>query len=338
MSTKSHFSVLGSSKVGLSLEFLASLQTASGMIPWFKGGRADPWNHSEGAIALAMGGRLEEAIRAADWLLGAQNGDGSWCHFYLSQGVAEPRRDTNTCSYAVLLVSLLDLLVDDKMLLTPYVEMALSGIDYVLRHQRSDGSIPWAVDPDGLGYPKSLVAASSSIFDSIAIAAMLNDKFQLRDPKIYEDSRKILGDSLIELGEAYQDTSNWAMDHYYPVLAGIDRSSNLTRGFLDQFYVQGWGIKCRLPNSWFTVAETAETAMAFHILGEEDLAHEIFSTIGKFRESSGGYLTGLVAPDGVSFPLNESSAYSVAAVVIASFIIGSKAERSLGRAILQLFS
>ena len=40
---------------------IAALQLPSGMILWFPGGHADPWNHVEAAMALSVGGRVAEA-------------------------------------------------------------------------------------------------------------------------------------------------------------------------------------------------------------------------------------------------------------------------------------
>ncbi len=46
---------------------IAELQLDNGMIEWFPGGHADPWNHVEAAMALVVG-RPEEAAEAAVWL------------------------------------------------------------------------------------------------------------------------------------------------------------------------------------------------------------------------------------------------------------------------------
>ena len=50
-------------------------------------------------MALAAGGRWAEVERAFDWLAPNQLADGSWCTFYLADGVIEPRRDPNVCAY-----------------------------------------------------------------------------------------------------------------------------------------------------------------------------------------------------------------------------------------------
>ena len=63
---------------------IAEWQLPNGMIPWFPGGHADPWNHVEAAMALALGGRRAEAERAYDWLRRLQRPDGSWHQYYLA--------------------------------------------------------------------------------------------------------------------------------------------------------------------------------------------------------------------------------------------------------------
>ncbi len=331
-------SLLGGAAFEASISFLESLQLKSGMIPWFKGGRADPWNHVEAAIALALGGRLDEAMAGARWLMEMQNVDGSWCHFYLSSGVAEPRRDTNTCSYPVVLVALLDRMIVDRRVIEPYVAMALRGLDYVIAHQRVDGSIPWAIDPNGDGHPTSLIAASSSMCDSLMVAADLSRRFGMGDSARYQDASNALKSSVSAMAGPYTDTSDWAMDHYYPLLGGINDSGSLTEGFLSRFYLPNWGIRCMLQNNWFTAAETAETAIALHIAGDEPLAQNVYLTLRRFRGTNGGYLTGMVSPTGASFPHLEQSSYSVAAVIISSCILAVKAGDSFGATILSLFA
>lgn len=329
-------SLMSNADLTKSLDFLAACQLDTGMIPWFKGGRADTWNHSEGAIALALGGRIEEALDALSWLRRMQNRDGSWSHFYLSNGVAEPKRDTNTCSYPVVVVALLDSLVDDNNLMGPYVEMVFSSIDFVLSHQDEKGSIPWAIDPDGNPHNSSLVAAASSVRDSLSIAASLAEKWGDGRSTSYRNAGLSLMESVSLRGSEYRDNSDWAMDRYYPHLAEIEAVSSLTGEFLNLFYVPGWGIRCRLPNNWFTAAETAEAAMAFHLRGELELAMELYSTLDIFRTGDGGYLTGLVGPLGESFPHQEKSSYSVAAVVIASYVLAAKPVGAIGDAIVSL--
>ncbi|MCB1029887.1 MAG: hypothetical protein KDA95_01030, partial [Acidimicrobiales bacterium] len=58
--------VISSADVGATVDAIAEWQLPNGMIPWFPGGHADPWNHVEAAMALALGGRVSEAERAYD--------------------------------------------------------------------------------------------------------------------------------------------------------------------------------------------------------------------------------------------------------------------------------
>ena len=46
------------------IESIRAVQLQDGMIPWFAGGHADPWNHVEAAMALTVGGALHEAEHA----------------------------------------------------------------------------------------------------------------------------------------------------------------------------------------------------------------------------------------------------------------------------------
>src|SRR2546430_1699641 len=91
--------LLSATDLSRTVDTIAEWQEPSGMIPWFPGGHADPWNHVEAAMALTVGGLRAEAERAYQWLVDTQHPDGSWCMYYLEAGVEQPRRNTNVCSY-----------------------------------------------------------------------------------------------------------------------------------------------------------------------------------------------------------------------------------------------
>jgi hypothetical protein len=78
---------------------IAEWQLPNGMIPWFPGGHADPWNHVEAAMALALGGRRTEAERAYEWLVSTQRPDGAWHQYYLADRVEQDKLDANVCAY-----------------------------------------------------------------------------------------------------------------------------------------------------------------------------------------------------------------------------------------------
>ena len=56
--------VLTASEVLDTAATIAELQLPSGMIPWFRGGHCDPWNHVETAMALDIAGLHAEAEQA----------------------------------------------------------------------------------------------------------------------------------------------------------------------------------------------------------------------------------------------------------------------------------
>ena len=69
---------------------IAETQLPSGLIPWFDGSHADPWNHTEAAMALTVGGFFAEAQKAYDWLAAEQLPSGAWHQYYW----ADPARSS----------------------------------------------------------------------------------------------------------------------------------------------------------------------------------------------------------------------------------------------------
>jgi len=65
------------SELQQTVDAIAEWQLPSGMVPWFPGGHADPWNHVEAAMALTLGGRDAAAERAFQWLADIQRPDGA---------------------------------------------------------------------------------------------------------------------------------------------------------------------------------------------------------------------------------------------------------------------
>ena len=50
-------------------------------------------------MALATGGRVAEAERAYEWLVGLQRADGSWHQYYLEDRVEQDKLDANVVAY-----------------------------------------------------------------------------------------------------------------------------------------------------------------------------------------------------------------------------------------------
>ena len=59
-------------KLNINLRAVSNLilknQKISGEIPWYNGGKTDPWNHVEAAMGLTTVGRFKEARQAFCWL------------------------------------------------------------------------------------------------------------------------------------------------------------------------------------------------------------------------------------------------------------------------------
>ncbi|MEZ4579785.1 MAG: hypothetical protein R2875_17760 [Desulfobacterales bacterium] len=78
---------------------LAKMQKASGEIPWSEGGKTDPWDHIEAAMGLCIGGYVDEARRAYEWLADIQLEDGAWYASYIDGKPLDRTRDTNVSTY-----------------------------------------------------------------------------------------------------------------------------------------------------------------------------------------------------------------------------------------------
>ncbi len=87
------------------VETIASVQFASGCIPWCPGEHVDPWNHVEAAMALDP--RWPVARGRARLRTGwpsASDADGGWASYYHADGerVKDPNVDTNLCAYVAV--------------------------------------------------------------------------------------------------------------------------------------------------------------------------------------------------------------------------------------------
>ena len=91
--------VLTADEIRLTADRIAEWQMPDGMIPWYPGGHADPWNHIEAAMALAIGERRTEAEAAYQWLADIQRHDGAWHQYYINGEVEQDKLDANVIAY-----------------------------------------------------------------------------------------------------------------------------------------------------------------------------------------------------------------------------------------------
>ncbi|HEX9681982.1 MAG TPA: hypothetical protein VGA13_02785 [Acidimicrobiales bacterium] len=299
---------------------IASVQTAEGLILWFPGGHADPWNHIEAAMALAVAGRVGEAEAAYQWLMDHQLDDGSWHHYYLADGIEDPKFDANVCAYIATGAWHHYQLTRDGGFLETMWPVVEAAIDWVLDLQTSRGEIVWARHADGTPWSFALLTGSSSTYHSLRCAIAVAEHLGHERPD-WELSAGLLGHCVAHVPEAFAPKNRWAMDWYYPVLSGALSPGAAAERVDDQwdtFVMEGKGIRCVSDRPWITAAETSECVMALLTIGRRDTALDLYRWVRHLRRDDGFWFTGIVYPELVSFPGNETSSYTAAAAILAA--------------------
>jgi len=300
---------------------IAALQLDSGMIPWFPGGHADPWNHVEAAMALALGGRVEEAEAAYRWLAVTQHGDGSWCSYYLADSVEDARRDTNVTAYIATGLWFHTLATGDDHLLRELWPVLERAMGFVIGLQWEGGELCWSLDPDDLSMGAfALLTGSSSSYFSLRCAVAAAEHLGCGRPD-WELAAGRLAHAIAHRPEAFADKRRWAMDWYYPVLSGAVTGATGRSHLQDrwtEFTMDRLGVRCVSDRPWVTAAETAECVMALDSVGLRDEAWTLFEWAQHLRHDEGSYWTGCVYPQAASFPDDERSTYTSAAIVLAA--------------------
>jgi hypothetical protein len=340
------------------VDAIASWQLPSGMIPWFPGGHADPWNHTEAAMALLVGGRRSEAERAFDWLVARQRPDGAWHRYELPERIEEDKLDANVCAYPATGVWHHWLCHRDRGFLEELWPTIERAVDFVLGLQSRRGEILWARHADGTPWPYALLTGSSSISLSLRCALAIAEQVGRERPDWEECTGRLLH-AIARIPEAFAPKHRWAMDWYYPVLVGAvsgDAAQERLAGGWRRFVLvsaddsrvsadDSWvsadesglldseervlGVRCVADQPWVTAAETCECALAHLRIGDRQRALQLFRATQPLRDHSGHYWTGRVFPDQVNFPADERTSYTGAAVVLCADALaaGSPASR-----------
>jgi hypothetical protein len=306
-------------EVGATAGWIAGLQLPNGMIPWFRGGHADPWNHVEAAMALVIAGHRAEAERAYDWLVSTQLPDGSWCRYHLAEGVEDPRRDPNVGAYVATGVWWHHLASGDVGFLEAMWPVVERAVEFALRLQEPGGEILWSMDPDGHRGRYALLTSTASIHHSLRCAVAAAERLGQERPEWELASDRIV-EAIVHRPGAFAPKDRWAMDWYYPVLsgalAGEAGAERIDRRW-DEFVMEGLGVRCVADQPWVTAAETAECAMALDALGQRTRALALLDATRHLRHADGSYWTGCVHPQCVRYPGGERTTYTAAAVLMA---------------------
>jgi hypothetical protein len=305
-------------------------QLPSGMIPWFPGGHADVWNHVEAAMALDLCGFHDQALLAYDWLVGLQRPDGAWHQYYLADGIEQDKLDANTCAYVAAGVWHHYLLTRDLAFLESMWSMVEPAIDFVLDLQTPRGEILWARHADGTPWSFALLTGSSSICHSLRCAIAIAEELGHERPD-WELSVARLARVIATEPDAFAPKHRWAMDWYYPVLAGV-LTGDAGRAHLAErmptFLLEDRGIRCVSDRPWVTAAETCECLIAHLAVGERDTAIDLFAMAQAHRTDDGRYWTGVVYPEELTFPGNEQSTYTSASVILAADALAGATQAS----------
>lgn len=316
--------IVTSEQVQETVDAIAEWQLPSGMVPWFPGGHADPWNHVEAAMALALGGRVEEAERAYQWLVDLQRPDGSWHQYYLDGEVEQDKLDANVIAYVAAGAWHHWLLTRDRGFAEALWPVVDAAIGFVLDLQTERGEILWARHADGTPWSFALLTGSSSICHSLRCAAALAAELGHERPHWMAAASRLAHVIRTE-PDAFAPKHRWAMDWYYPVLGGAvlgDAGRERLAHRAPAFVMEGYGVRCVSDRPWVTVAETCECAMAHLAVGDRATATTLFTWAQQHREPGGRYWTGTVYPEVVHFPGGEQSTYTAATVVLAADALG----------------
>ena len=207
------------------VDAIAEWQLPNGMIPWFPGGHADPWNHVEAAMALALGGRRDD---------GRARPTTGWC------GCSGPTaRGTSTtwptpssrtsstptsCAYVATGVWHHWLLFGDAGFVETMWPVVERAIDFVLDLQTP----AWR---DHLGPPRRrhavVVRAAHRLVEHLphrcAARSPSPSSSATSGPTGSCPRGRLANVDRPSRPDAFAPKHRWAMDWYYPVLAGVRR-------------------------------------------------------------------------------------------------------------------
>jgi len=304
---------------------IAAAQRPGGAISW-PDGHVDPWDHVECAMALAACGLSAAAERAYQWLADAQRPDGSWPRTTGGPGAASPDEVTDQAAeshhaaYVAVGVWHQFLVTGDRGFVTRMWPAVRAATSWVLELQTPRGEVAWERDAAGQPGTFALLSGCSSILQGLRCALAIADLAGQSQPD-WELAAGRLGHVLAAHPEAFADKSRFAMDWYYPVLAGALRGDSaaerLAAGW-DTFVVPRLGVRCVSDHPWVTVAETCELVLALESCGDRERAAEILATVRRLRHhDDGSYWTGWQYADEAYFPA-ERSGWTAAAVILAN--------------------
>jgi len=311
------------------VNFILQNQLPNGCIPWFKDGKADPWDHIEAAMGLTVAGEYAAARYAYAWLVKEQLSDGSWWANYASPSCLEfgsldkTHRETNFIAYIATGVWHYFLATEDYSFLREFFPAVKKAINFVLQYQAPTGEIYWAVAEDGAAKKDALVTACSSIYKSLQCAILCSRRLN-QDCVAWQHAYKHLGDALRHHPEYFDRTweskNRFSMDWFYPILTGVVEGAAAHRRIAarwETFVESNIGCRCVSDEPWVTVAESCELTLALLAADEHAKALSLFSWLHQFMDEDGGYWTGYNFKTETIWP-KEKTTWTAGVVLLAA--------------------
>ena len=260
---------------------IASHQLPDGLIPWFDGHHADPWDHIEAAMALTVCGLDGVAARAFEWSAKNQSADGSWPMETVGRVIRETTTDANQCAYLATGVWHHWLITGNRKSTEQMWPVVRRAINFVIDMKQPSGAIAWARSPSGEASTDALLTGSACMVLSLRCALALAD--WIGDPQPHwELAAARLAHAVAVHPDAFLDRSRFSMDWYYPVLGGAVRGpaavSRINHRW-NEFVVAGMGIRCVSDRPWVTAAESCELALALDAIGDTERARVLLHDI-----------------------------------------------------------
>jgi len=310
-------------------KFIKSIQLESGAIPSNDDGSHDPWDHIESIMGLNFANEYEPSKLAFDWLIKNQNQDGSWFSKYMDDIPIEKNKPTHFAPYiSVAALHFYKIFSDKEYLeyLWPSIE---SAINFSIKLQIQNGTIPWSVDKNQKIEEDFLLTGSSSILKSIecgiAISKIIKSTKNLED---WNNSYELLSKAIKNPSGKFdllKDRKRFSMDWYYPILSGC-LNDNQKFFYVDKvfkdFYIKEMGIKCVIEEPWVTVAETCEFIICLMISGREEDAKKLLKDVINISDINGVPYMGWQYEENIFWPLERPSWTSAALIIAADSVMG----------------
>lgn len=280
------------SDVAKTVTAIACVQGSDGRIPWVADGKLDPWNLVEAAMALDAGGRHEDARRALMWLRTRQLPHGGWHQYYAGDEVLDATLDTNVSAYVAVGAWHHYLATGDLAFLADFWPVVAAALDHVVEQQFAWGGIAWRADDPDDG---ALLTGSSSIHLSLRAGIAIAERLGHARPD-WDVALVLLAEAIEHREHEFLDKSRWAMDWYYPVLAGVlvgDAARTRIDARWHEFVVEGLGVRCVADRPWVTAAETCELVLALQAIGDRERATTLFEWVQFLRHEDGSYWCGM---------------------------------------------